>query len=112
MAESINWLHLTDLHLGLDDQGWLWPQVKHEFFRDIAQLAGDIGGWDLVFFTGDLTQRGSKAEFDCLSRELEELWVVLAKSGSTPRLCLILGNHDLDRPPSDSAIAKPRRKII
>lgn len=106
MAETINWLHLTDLHFGVDDQGWLWPKIKHEFFRDVAQLAGDVGGWDIVFFTGDLANRGTKAEFDRLSHELEELWDVLSKSGSTPQLCLIPGNHDLVRPASDSAIAK------
>ena len=106
MGEQINWLHLTDLHLGLDAQGWLWPQIKHEFFRDVAQLAGDIGGWDIVFFTGDLTQCGSKREFDHLNKELEELWVVLERSGSTPKLCVIPGNHDLERPPPDSVITK------
>jgi tetratricopeptide (TPR) repeat protein len=106
MAEIINWLHLTDLHFGLDDQGWLWPKIKREFFRDVAQLAGDIGGWDIVFFTGDLTQCGSEAEFNRLSQELEELWGVLSKSGSTPQLCLVPGNHDLMRPASDSAIGR------
>jgi 3',5'-cyclic AMP phosphodiesterase CpdA len=111
MPETINWLHLTDLHFGLDDQSWLWPKIKHEFFRDVEQLAGDIGGWDLVFFTGDLTNRGTKAEFDNLSRELEELWGVLAKSGSTPQLCLVPGNHDLVRPASDSAITKTMTQL-
>ncbi len=106
MAETINWLHLTDLHFGLDSHGWLWPKIKHEFFRDIEQLAADVGGWDIVFFTGDLVNRGTKAEYDLLSKELEELWKVLSKTGSTPQLCLVPGNHDLKRPASDSVIAR------
>ena len=111
MAESINWLHLTDLHFGLDPHGWLWPQIKHEFFQDVAKLAADVGRWDLVFFTGDLTQRGSKEEFDHLSKELDELWAVLAKSGSTPKLCVVPGNHDLERPPPELLVAKSFDKL-
>src|SRR5689334_12721667 len=106
MPESINWLHITDLHFGLDSHGWLWPRTKHELFRDLEQLAGEIGGWDIVFFTGELTQRGEKGEFESLSRELKELWAILAKSGSSPVLAVVPGNHDLVRPPSDSLILK------
>jgi hypothetical protein len=106
MKQSINWLHLSDLHFGLDRQGWLWPGVKHELFRDLEKVTTDIGGWDLVFFTGDLTQRGSWDEFTLLSKDLQELWTVLAKSGNTPKLCVVPGNHDLVRPSQGSAIAK------
>src|ERR1035438_8763763 len=105
MAESINWLHLTDLHFGLDNQSWLWPRVKHDLFRDIEKISSETNGWDLVFFTGDLTQGGKKEEFDLLNKEIEELWTVLAKSGRTPKLCTIPGNHDLVRP-NESSVRK------
>lgn len=59
-----------------------------------------------MFFTGDLTQRGQKAEFDNLSKEFEALWSALSKTGCAPQLCVIPGNHDLVRPPPSSAIAK------
>ena len=111
MDESINWLHLTDLHYGLDPHGWLWPQIKEELLRDVAQLASDIGGWDIVFFTGDLTQHGSKAEFDRLNKDLEEIWDVLAKSGSSPKLCLVPGNHDLERPSPEALVAKTMKGL-
>jgi len=106
MAEVINWIHLTDLHLGLDAQSWLWPKVKHDLFGDIEKLRGEAGVWDLVFFTGDLTQRGERAEFDRLSKELGELWEALARGGSRPLLCVVPGNHDLVRPQPDSLILK------
>ncbi len=73
MSESVNWLHFTDLHLGLDSHSWLWPRVKHDLLRDLGKLGNDVDGWDLVFFTGDLTQKGDSFEFERLNKELEEI---------------------------------------
>lgn len=95
---SIGWLHLTDLHFGLTGQKFLWPSVKEQFFRDLALLHAKSGPWDLVCFTGDLTQRGSKEEFDQLTEALARLWEHLAKLGSKPALVTVPGNHDLQRP--------------
>jgi predicted MPP superfamily phosphohydrolase len=111
MPEIINWLHLTDLHMGLDPSGWLWPKMKHDLFRDIEKVGARRGPWDLVFFTGDLTQRGQAAEFDRLNKELEELWAVLRKCGHEPSLCVVPGNHDLVRPDPDSALAKAMTQL-
>lgn len=74
-------------------------------------MAKDIGKWDVVFFTGDLSNCGAKDEFDQLKRELEALWAVLSKSGNTPNLCLIPGNHDMVRPSADTAIARTLTKL-
>ena len=106
MAEVINWLHLSDLHLGLDAQDWLWPRVKHDLFRDLEKTRGYVQGWDLVFFTGDLTQTGRPEEFDKLNELLDELWGVLSKSSHAPYLCVVPGNHDLVRPAENSSVAK------
>jgi hypothetical protein len=111
MGDSINWLHLTDIHFGLDDAGWLWPKVKHDFLRDIEKLQSDFGAWDLVFFTGDFTQQAKKEEFDGFNRVLEELWKTFQKGGSAPRFCPVPGNHDLARPLPDSAISKTLTKL-
>lgn len=106
MADSINWIHFTDLHLGLDDASWLWPRCKHDLFRDLEKITREVDGWDLVFFTGDLVQSGKTAEFDRLNKELATLWKLLAKSGRSPQLCVVPGNHDLSRPAADAAITK------
>ena len=104
MSETINWLLLTDLHLGLDDQSWLWPKVKYDFFEDLKKMANKVDGKiDLVFFTGDLVQKGSHDEFDKLSNELEDFWKKLINLGSNPKLCPVPGNHDLTRPQKESA---------
>lgn len=105
MSETVNWLHLTDLHLGLDKNNWHWPRTKHLIFDDIKALGQDIGPWDLVFFTGDLVQKGSADEYKKLDELFSELWAVFAKGGSKPALIAVPGNHDLVRPdPTDPTL--------
>jgi predicted MPP superfamily phosphohydrolase len=94
----LSWLHLTDLHLGMKPQRWLWPGVREIFFEDIKKLHDKSGPWDLVLFTGDLTQQGKAVEFQEVDKLLDELWNELAKLGSSPKLLAVPGNHDLIRP--------------
>jgi hypothetical protein len=54
---SLSWLHLSDLHQGIAGQPWLWPTVREELFKDLTKLYKKAGPWDVVFFTGDLTQK-------------------------------------------------------
>ena len=100
---AFSWIHLTDLHQGMRDQRWLCPNVKEIFFEDIKRLHDKSGPWDLVLFTGDLTQRGDATEFDALNDLLAELWVCFAQLGSVPKLLTVPGNHDLSRPPQRTA---------
>ena len=95
---SFGWLHFTDLHQGLDAQGWLWPGVREILFADLEKLHDRCGPWDLVLFSGDLTQRAAPEEFARLSQTLAQLWAHLKALGSTPSLLAVPGNHDLVRP--------------
>ena len=52
-TDSFSWLHLTDFHYGLKDQGCLWPTLRQPFLRDLAELYERCGPWDAVLFTGD-----------------------------------------------------------
>src|SRR5437588_7496982 len=106
MTEAINWIHLTDLHFGLDHDGWLWPRVKHDFFKDLEKISDEVDGWDLVLFTGDFVQKGDKQEYERLNSDLEALWKVISKNGRVPQLCVVPGNHDLVRPSPEGTIAK------
>jgi hypothetical protein len=106
VAVIINWLHLTDLHVGTERSSWLWPRIKHELLHDLEEVRPESGGWDVVFFTGDLTQSGSEAEYQALNKELADIWDVLSRGGPTPKLCVVPGNHDLVRPPASSPVAK------
>jgi WD40 repeat protein/predicted MPP superfamily phosphohydrolase len=103
---SLRFLHLTDWHVGMAEQGWLWPNVREAFFDDLERLHEQLGGFDAVFFTGDLTQRGSEAEFAKLDQGLAALWQRFAELGSNPVLVTVPGNHDLQRPPPKGALVK------
>lgn len=92
------WLHLSDIHVGMSNQGWLWPILKHEFFNDLKNLHSTEGPWDLVIFSGDLTQKGTPEEFGKLSSILSELWSLFISLDFNPKLFVIPGNHDLIRP--------------
>ena len=99
-ADAFSWLHLTDLHFGLREQPHLWPNLRERFLDDLAALHDRCGPWDAVFFTGDLTQQGTSAEFAEMQGEvLDRLWVKLAELGSGDAVLLAVpGNHDLCRP--------------
>jgi hypothetical protein len=98
---TIRWLHLTDLHVGMGGMRPWWPSVKSVLFRDLEDIHRLAGPFDLVLFSGDLVQSGTKAEFEVLSRELDGLWQHLRGLGSTPTLLVVPGNHDLVRPKAD-----------
>ncbi|MCP4702718.1 MAG: metallophosphoesterase [Gammaproteobacteria bacterium] len=98
MSTYFSWLHLTDFHQGMDKQSWLWPGVKERFFDDLKRLHNKCGPWDLVLFTGDLTQQGRTGEFEKLERILTQLWEQFDKLKFSPKLLAVPGNHDLVRP--------------
>ncbi len=54
-------------------------------------------------FTGDLTQKGEKEEFDKFDDILSEVW---KEFDNNPLLLVVPGNHDLVRPPKLNAAAK------
>lgn len=100
MAPALRWLHLCDFHQGQPSQKWLWPQVREQFFEDLSKLARVSGPWDVVFFTGDLVNRGSEAEFEAFSKTIEEILshLTLLCGRVAPLLLAVPGNHDLVRP--------------
>ena len=107
----ISWLHFTDFHQGMGSQDWLWPNVREQFFEDLKVLHDRTGPWDLVLFTGDLTQRGTQNDFQSLSATLEEVWETFRSLGSRPQLLLVPGNHDLCRPDAKDPTVKALNKL-
>ncbi len=99
---SFRWLHLTDLHFGMAGQSSLWPNFEEIFLNDLKFLYEDVGPWDVVIFTGDLTQCGSKDEFSALDVLLQKMWSSFKDWGFCPKLVAIPGNHDLVRPKNRS----------
>ena len=106
---SLGWLHLSDLHQGMAGQSSLWPNVEEELQADLKRLHDKAGPWDLVLFTGDLVQRGSKEEFEQLDDTLGRLFDALDRLGSRPKFLAVPGNHDLKRPSGSSAVTHALR---
>ncbi|MCP4347971.1 MAG: CHAT domain-containing protein [Desulfobacterales bacterium] len=106
--KSINWLHLSDWHYGVEGQETLWPTVRKEFFEDIKKLYKKSGPWDIILFTGDLTQKGSKKEYEEATEALDELinFIYRLDSSTSPILLPVPGNHDLVRPGSEDYAVK------
>ncbi len=105
---TVTWLHITDLHCGLDNSGCLWDLVKDSFYNDLKKVVEKrCGGIDIVFFTGDHVQAGTKDQYVKLEKELSELWAFLKAlvPEKTPILIPVPGNHDLERPDLTTAQA-------
>lgn len=95
---TIGVLHVTDLHFGLERPAHLWPNIRERLYEDLRRYHPTNGPWDLLLFTGDLTQRGAAEEFNGLDHLLHELLTELKKLGSNPLVLAVPGNHDLVRP--------------
>ena len=99
---TLTWLHLTDLHIGMDEQQPFLPTIKREFFDDLKKYLDEEGRpWDLILFTGDLVQQGKEDEYRKLDEFLDELYGQC--TGPTPLLA-VPGNHDLQRPADCDAL--------
>ena len=46
MERTIRWLHVTDLHVGMDDQSWLWHRTRAKFRDDLEKICPTAGPWD------------------------------------------------------------------
>ncbi len=94
----MRWLHLSDLHMGAPGRSQWW-QVHQEFKKSILQDVADKGHPDVIFITGDLTNRGAKKEFELLDQFLNELrdWL-RPQNQAEPLIIPVPGNHDLVRP--------------
>jgi hypothetical protein len=106
MAESFNWLHLTDVHFGQIGLSPLWSNIRDAFFEDLRRMRERCGPWHAVLFTGDLVFSGQREQFEQMEKEvLGRLWKVLAELGSGDAVLLAVpGNHDLARPKLTAAV--------
>lgn len=104
-TRAVRFLHLSDIHVGMESQRWLWPAFKKAFLDDIRTLHRKSGPWDVVIFSGDLTQKASTGEYARLTEILQEVWALFLDLGFTPLLFPVPGNHDLTRPPDLNAHA-------
>ncbi|HEX8825794.1 MAG TPA: metallophosphoesterase [Archangium sp.] len=85
--------------MGTRGAGWLRPEYREEFERDLRKLHERTGPWDLVLISGGLTHRGSNREFELLNSSMESFWVFLRTLGSEPFLLAVPGTQEASRLP-------------
>ncbi len=94
MANSINILHLSDLHFGYD-RDTTAKQARSEVLNGLVKIAKDLQP-QLLVISGDLTYQGKEQGYTELADWLTNK--LFAATGLKPEDCVICpGNHDLDR---------------
>ncbi len=86
---NIRWLHLSDFHVGKDKYG------ERQLFKYILKHVGQKEPPNFVFITGDITNAGTKAQYDEFA--LEFLMPLEKKAGDNCKIFVVPGNHDVDR---------------
>ncbi len=101
-GERFTWLHLTDLHWGADWSKGHWREVTEPLVEDVAKwIKKHQTNIDVIFFTGDLVQRGTAKEFGGVNQVFRYLRDKISKKIGRPfepQFLAIPGNHDLQRP--------------
>lgn len=96
---------MTDWHIGQHGEKERFPNLEELFFDDLKITLTAVGGVDLVFFTGDFVNRGTKEEYEELEKRLIRFWEEFSKYGKIPKLVVVPGNHDLARPSEYSPVS-------
>jgi hypothetical protein len=105
MSTTFGWLHFTDLHRGMTSQKRWWSDWETKLLADLRARHRYAGPWDLVLFTGDLTERGTAPQFAQVDAFADRLWKLFRELQPERPVGLlpVPGNHDLQRPDPDDA---------
>lgn len=91
---------MSDIHVGMDAQSRVWPRASAILLDDLETAHRKAGGFDCLIFSGDLVQKGSRAEYERFDEILGGILGRLADLGQRPPIVTVPGNHDLARPPA------------
>ncbi|MBL4689659.1 MAG: metallophosphoesterase [Nannocystaceae bacterium] len=91
----LTWMHLSDLHVGRED--WQRDDVLGALVRDLSGLLaqGNLHP-DLLLVTGDVADKGTKADYDGAFVVLEKITEILGID-RRQHVYMVAGNHDVDR---------------
>ncbi|ETW98615.1 MAG: hypothetical protein ETSY1_17995, partial [Candidatus Entotheonella factor] len=95
---TITWLHLSDIHFR-QSQSYGQHIVLQPLIRDIRERCVQGLQPDFIVLTGDIAHASRPEEYDMAKRFLDE--VLDATGLEKDRLCLVPGNHDVDRGKND-----------
>ncbi|MDP2092909.1 MAG: metallophosphoesterase, partial [Hydrogenophaga sp.] len=65
--QPIRWLHLSDFHVGKDNFGN--RRLLDKIIEHVSKQAIASGVPDLIFITGDVSNRGAKQEYETFRRD-------------------------------------------
>lgn len=103
LLDQISILHLSDLHMSFEDRTDL-RIVINALLADVERLMNDLGlAIDCICFTGDLVQRGDRAD-EQFQLALDDFILPLCAVTGTERFFMVPGNHDVDRSKIDSVV--------
>jgi predicted phosphodiesterase len=105
LPARLTWLHLSDFHLR-EKMGWSQDQVLRSLLDDIRTRYSRNDRPDLLFLTGDIAFSGKDAEYTLA----EDFVLSLRDATQVPpdRICLVPGNHDIDRDKEEDAAVGAR----
>ena len=98
--QPIRWLHLSDFHVGKDNYGTrrLLDKIIEHVKKQV--IAGFVP--DLIFITGDVSNRGARQEYETFRRDFyTPLVEALGGAKWEGKIFAVPGNHDVARPPND-----------
>ncbi len=95
MLDKISWLHLSDFHFRSGGDSFSQDVLSQAIIRDIpSRLSADYP-LQLIVVTGDIAFSGQNSEYELASNFFASLVSNLGLSAN--RLCIVPGNHDVDR---------------
>src|SRR5688572_13556011 len=83
-------LHVSDVHFGQDDPKGEQALITGALIESITRYSLSP---DLIIFSGDLAHSGQRVQFERGQQWLRELCDRVPHA----RLCIVPGNHDVDR---------------
>lgn len=96
MKDSINWLHLSDFHVGKDNYGvrklfqYILQEIKLKLNTNCVP--------DFVFITGDIANSGNENEYNTFSSDfITPLKEIISEKNSEILIYSVPGNHDVNR---------------
>lgn len=108
-STRLTWLHLSDFHLRAS-MGWSQDAVLSTMLADIkSRYDDDAERPDLLFLTGDIAFSGKEPEYKFAEDFVGKLCTAL--SLPVDRLCIVPGNHDIDRDLEEDAIMGARKLL-
>ena len=95
MLDKLSWLHLSDFHFRAAGDNFSQDVSCQALVRDIPSRLSDEYPLQFLFITGDIAFSGQSGEYERASDFLVSLTEDLGLD--TNRLCIVPGNHDVDR---------------